>query len=138
MSTVKMDLQPTHVDFSGYSETKKLTYKVKLDFFAEIDPDESKRSPSARGFDFVLRKKEAKDEYWPRLTKEKQKLHFLRTDFAKWVDEDEQDEKEDDGMADMGGMGGMPGMGMPGMEGMGGMPGMEGMGGMGGMGGIGE
>lgn len=31
----------------------------------------------------VLRKKEAKEEFWPRLLKEKGKVHFLRTDFDK-------------------------------------------------------
>jgi len=68
---------------------------------------------------------------------------FVKTDFGKWVDEDEQDgepvkpDEDMDPMGGMGGMGGMPGMGgmggMPGMGGMGGMPGMGGMGGMGGM-----
>lgn len=79
----------------------------------------------------MLRKKEAKEEYWPRLLKESKKMHFLKTDFDKWVDEDEQDEKpEDEGMG--GGMGGMPDMGA-----MGGMGGMGGMGADGGFGGIG-
>jgi len=132
-SNLKLDLQPTHLEFSGFSKTKKLNYKVKLDFFEEIDPKESKQNASSRGVDMVIRKKEAKEEFWPRLTKEKQKLHFLRTDFDKWVDEDEQDEKEEDPYADMGGMGGMPGMGGMGMEGMGGMGGMGDMGGMGGI-----
>lgn len=77
----------------------------------------------------TLVKADLNTEYWPRLSKDK-KVSFIKTDFSKWVDEDEQDgevlEKEDDDM----GMGGMPGM--PGMGGMGGMPGMEGLGGMGG------
>jgi hypothetical protein len=75
------------------------------------------------------------------LTKEKIRNAFIKTDFSKWVDEDEQDGAaaepdtgDDDMMSAMGGMGGMPGMGgmggMPGMGGMGGMPGMGGMGGM--------
>ena len=127
--TLKLDIQPTHIDFSGYSKSKKLNYKVKLDFFAEIDPAETKSKASARGVDLIVRKKEAKEEFWPRLTKEKQKLHFLRTDFDKWVDEDEQDEKEEDPYADYMGGGGMPGM--PGMGGMGDMGGMGGMGGIG-------
>lgn len=83
----------------------------------------------------TLVKADLNTEYWPRLSKDK-KVAFIKTDFSKWVDEDEQDgevpEKEDDDMG-MGGMPGMPGMG--GMGGMGGMPGMEGLGGMGGMGG---
>ena len=105
---VKIDLQPTHVEFTGHSETKKTTYHVKLDFFSEIDVAESKSHHSARDVSFVLQKKEAKEEYWPRLTKDSQKLHFLKTDFDKWVDEDEQDAvNEEDPMAGLGGMGGM-------------------------------
>ena len=81
----------------------------------------------------IIRKKEKKAEYWTRLTKEKVKSSFIKTDFSKWVDEDEQDgeaAKDDD--FDMGGM-----PGMPGMNPMGGMPGNMGnmnmgMGGMGG------
>lgn len=42
-------------------------------------------------------------------------MHFLKTDFDKWVDEDEQDGAVDDdptgGMGDMGGMGGLGGDG---------------------------
>lgn len=87
---------------------------------------------------YVLRKKTPKAEFWPRLTKEKVKNAFIKTDFDKWVDEDEQDgvaveEEDGDPMGGMGGMGGMPGMG-----GMGGMPGMGGIPGMGGMGGLPE
>jgi len=31
----------------------------------------------------VLQKKELSEEYWPRLLKEKAKMHFLKTDFNK-------------------------------------------------------
>lgn len=31
----------------------------------------------------MLRKKEEKEEYWPRLLKESKKVHFLKTDFDK-------------------------------------------------------
>lgn len=59
-------------------------------------------------------KKDKQYEYWPRLTKEKVKNAFLKTDFSKWVDEDEQDGAPvEDPELDMGGgMGG--GMGGPG------------------------
>lgn len=109
---------------------------------------ESAKNLTSRSLSLLLRKKEKKAEFWPRLTKEKVRTQFIKTDFSKWVDEDEQDgdvPAVDDEMEGMGGMGGMPGMGgmggMPGMGGMGGMPGMGGMGGMpgmpGGMGGMG-
>ena len=85
---------------------------------------------------FRLRKKELKEEYWPRLIKETKRVHYLKTDFDKvsqdtfdhtkssrlrtdriqWVDEDEQDGAPDDDALG-GGMGGMPGMGGMGEDG---------------------
>jgi len=32
---------------------------------------------------FQLRKKELKEEYWPRLLKESKRVHYLKTDFDK-------------------------------------------------------
>lgn len=80
---IKLDIQPTHLEFTGYSQTKKATYHVKLDFFAEIEPKESKINHTARDIEMVLRKKELNEEYWPRLLKDKAKVHFLKTDFNK-------------------------------------------------------
>ena len=116
------------------SRTESKDYEFQLEFFEEVDPEQSRKSLTSRHLALVLRKKEKKAEYWPRLSKQKVKSTFVKTDFSKWVDEDEQDGEpvqEDDadmmggGMPGMGGMGGMPGLG-----GMGGMPGMGGMGGM--------
>ena len=52
-----------------------------------------------------LRKKELKEEYWPRLLKEPKKVQFLKTDFDKWVDEDEQNEAPEEDFSNFGGMG---------------------------------
>ncbi|KAL9602481.1 MAG: hypothetical protein Q9219_001773 [cf. Caloplaca sp. 3 TL-2023] len=123
---IDLDLKPNSLTFSGTSETKKTTYHVELEFFAEIDVENSKTHHTSRDVLFVLRKKELKEDYWPRLLKENKKMHFLKTDFDKWVDEDEQEGAPVDDM--MGGMGGMPDMGA--------MGGMGGMGGDGGFGGI--
>lgn len=80
---VKLDIKPTYLDFSGYSETKKATYAVKLEFYKEIDVAESKTNHSQRCVEFVLQKKDLEEEYWPRLLKDKAKMHFLKTDFDK-------------------------------------------------------
>lgn len=80
---MKLDLKPTGLNFTGTSDTKKTTYHLELEFFAEIDVDESKVNHTARDIELVLRKKELKEEYWPRLLKEKAKVHFLKTDFDK-------------------------------------------------------
>jgi len=118
-SNLKLDLKPTGLTFTGHSDTLKRTYHVELEFYAEIDPAESRINHTARDVEMKLRKKELNDAYWPRLLKEAKKVHFLKTDFDKWVDEDEQNEVAEDDFSQFGGMGG----------GMGGMPGMGGMGG---------
>lgn len=66
---------------------------------------------STRSLYLTIFKKERQSEYWPRLTKEKVKNAFLKTDFSKWVDEDEQDGVIAEESSDMGGMGEMGGMG---------------------------
>lgn len=78
---IKLDIQPQSLSFSGYSESKKADYAVTLEFFAEIDPSASKIHHSPRAVELVLQKKELKAEYWDRLLKDKQKVHFLKTDF---------------------------------------------------------
>ncbi|KIY64625.1 HSP20-like chaperone [Cylindrobasidium torrendii FP15055 ss-10] len=103
-------------------------YAFDLDFFAEIDPEKSSKRLNTRDLALILRKKDLKEEYWPRLTKEKVRNAFIKTDFSKWADEDEQDETakpSEDDFDPMGGAGGMP-PGMANMMGGGGMPGMGG------------
>ncbi|KAK4241050.1 HSP20-like chaperone [Achaetomium macrosporum] len=110
-SNLKLDLKPTGLTFTGHSDTLKKTYHVELEFYAEIDPAASKVNHTARDVEMKLRKKELNEAYWPRLLKDTKKAHFLKTDFDKWVDEDEQNEAADDDFANFGGMGGLPGMG---------------------------
>ena len=55
---------------------------------------ESKRTLNGKNLSVVLLKTEAKEDYWPRLTKEKLKLNYVKTDFGKWKDQDEQEEEE--------------------------------------------
>jgi prostaglandin-E synthase len=58
----------------------------------------SKFSIGQRSVEFSLRKKES-GPFWDRLLKEKTKLHWIKTDFNRWKDEDEmeEDEKDEDG-----------------------------------------
>ncbi|CAI7592946.1 unnamed protein product [Penicillium glandicola] len=146
-----LSITEKNVSFKGASK-KGVTYSVSLDLFAEIDPENSKVNHTDRDVELVLRKKELKEEFWPRLLESKQKMHFLKTNFDKWVDEDEQDEAAEDDYANnfggFGGEGGDPSAGAGGLGNidfskLGGMPGMGGMGGMpdlsaltGGMGGM--
>lgn len=108
---LQLDLKPSALTFTGTSGTLKRKYHLELEFYAEIDVQASKINHTAKHVEIKLQKKELKEEYWPRLLKEAKRLHFLKTDFDKWVDEDEQNEAPEDDFSQFGGMGGMPGMG---------------------------
>lgn len=101
----KLDLKPTGLTFSGHSDTLKKTYQLELEFYAEIDEKATKVNHTGKNVELKLQKKELNEAYWPRLLKEAKKVHFLRTDFDKWVDEDEQNEAPDEDMSQFGGMG---------------------------------
>ena len=81
--SLQLDLKPTGLTFTGTSDSKKTTYHLDMQFYAEVDVENSKTNHSPRDIEIVLRKKELKEEYWPRLLKESAKVHYLKTDFDK-------------------------------------------------------
>ncbi|KPM39341.1 hypothetical protein AK830_g7239 [Neonectria ditissima] len=112
---IKLDIKPTAVTFTGTSSSLKKTFHVELELWGEIDPEHSHTNHTGKNVELKLQKKELKEEYWPRLLKEAKRVHFLKTDFDKWVDEDDQNEAADEDFSQFGnqpgaGMGGMPGM----------------------------
>lgn len=125
---VKTNLTPSSLSFSGISGGN--SYAFTLDFVGKINVEESKEHISDRVIAFILSKEEKEAAWWPKLVAVKP--FYLKIDFGKWKDEDEEDEDDS-----AGGMpGGMDFSSM--MGGGGGMPGgmdlnsmMKGMGGMG-------
>ncbi|CAD6991607.1 uncharacterized protein CG16817 [Ceratitis capitata] len=72
--------------------TKK--YDVTLNFLNPVDPEKVTSKNIGRCLEFTIYKKE-KGPYWPSLTNDKIKLHFLKANFAKWKNEsDDEDEEE--------------------------------------------
>ncbi|KAG9057074.1 hypothetical protein FS842_008645 [Serendipita sp. 407] len=116
-STLQYDLSATGLKFKAKAgnEGKGLQekeYEFSIEFYDEVDPEQSSKRLSSRALDLILRKKTAKAEFWPKLYKGA-KLQFVKTNFSKWVDEDEQDETQaavEEDFDPMGGMGGMGGM----------------------------
>ncbi|KAJ1720153.1 p23 chaperone protein wos2, partial [Coemansia biformis] len=82
-------LSEKSIDYS--STTDKQAYAFQLDFFKPVMP-EVRKSPS--GFKVVLKIAKKEKEWWPRLTKERLLLNFLKTDFERWKDEDESDNED--------------------------------------------
>lgn len=110
----------------GLPENKN--YEVKVNFLKKINTDKVISKNSGRCYEFVISKADTNAEYWPSLTNDKKKPHWLKVDFNKWKDEGTDDEEEAGG-------GGAPGMdsGMGNFNDL-----MSSMGGMGGMGGEGD
>ncbi|KAJ4727666.1 HSP20-like chaperone [Melia azedarach] len=139
----KVNLEPEGVfTFSASAGAENHVYELKLELFDKVNVEESKINIGVRSIFCILEK--AEKGWWKRLLRGEGKTpHYIKVDWDKWVDEDEDNGGGDLDLGGMdfsnfGGMGGMEGLGgMGGMEGLGGMGGMGGMGGLGGMGGMG-
>ncbi|CAO1409171.1 unnamed protein product [Diamesa serratosioi] len=97
--------------FKAVGLPEKKNYEVTINFFSKINQEKVESKNCGRCFEFVIAKADTKGSYWPSLTTDKKKPHWLKVDFNKWKDEDELDEEEgmggfNDLMASMGGMGG--------------------------------
>ena len=75
--------------FRGTDNTR--SYGFSLDLYEEVVKEESKFSLAARNI-FLNIKKKTKGAYWPRLTKNAQKLNWLQVDWTHYIDEDEEEE----------------------------------------------
>ncbi|KAL7414464.1 HSP20-like chaperone [Mrakia frigida] len=59
------------------------TYAFTLPLYAPIVADLTKKSLTTRHLQLILRKKDAQEAFWPRITKEKGRNQWIKTDFAK-------------------------------------------------------
>jgi len=102
--------------FHGKGGAGNTEHEVLMEFNKEIDPDTSKYQVTGREIIFVIMKKEESYGFWPRLFKDSKKVHYLKTDFNKWRDEDDSEVEEhedfnlDQMMSSMGGLQGSGGM----------------------------
>ncbi|KAK7478948.1 hypothetical protein BaRGS_00029815 [Batillaria attramentaria] len=98
----KHELKGNTFYFRGKGGTDNTDHEVTLELYGDIDPE----------IFFTLIKKDQNASYWPRLTKESKKFHFIKTDFNRWRDEDDSDQEEkedfnlDEMMNSMGGLNG--------------------------------
>ncbi|KAF5308767.1 hypothetical protein FQR65_LT05999 [Abscondita terminalis] len=101
--------------FKGIGGVEKRLYEVEIPLYKEIDVDKSKSFNQGRCIEFILQKANTTEPYWPSLTSDKKKHHWLKCDFNKWHDEDDSGDEGVDGMGggdfeemmkQMGGLGG--------------------------------
>jgi cytosolic prostaglandin-E synthase len=129
-----VDLTATELKLTCKKDGKDIN--VDITFFKSINVGESKYNQN-RLIDFYIKKEE--DESWPRLCDTNTKRPWLKVDWSKWVDSDDEGEPASFDQSGMGGMdmasmmGGMGG-GAGGMDMASMMANMQNMGGaMGGM-----
>ena len=89
-------LDDGRVDFTAEagSEGDRHRYAIHLELYDKVNAKDSKISIGARHA-IVVVMKPAAGPHWPRLLKAPGKPAFLKTDFAKWKDEDEETEASD-------------------------------------------
>eukprot|EP00898_Chlorokybus_atmophyticus_P008135 jgi/Chlat1/8322/Chrsp8S08101 len=98
--------------FKGRGGTDNQDYELSVELKKQIDPEKSQWAVHTRGIVFVLAKKEP--GYWEGLLPPGEKAAWLKVDWDKWVDEDEEESATSpnfEGMdfsslGDFGGMGG--------------------------------
>ena len=103
----KVTIEPTFFELTASSQAhvgdaQPHNYKLHIDFYKDIVPEKTlHKVANGRHFFLKVFKKDLGIEYWPRLTKEKIKYGYIKTDFNKWVDEDEQDGDSSNDASDM-------------------------------------
>ena len=85
----------------------KNNYSFEIELYDEIDKENSKYTLDARNI-FLKLKKKTEGPYWPRLTSDKVKYHWIEVDWAYFTEEDEEEDAKEpqfDGQnfGDMGG-----------------------------------
>jgi len=87
---VKLNLKPEgHFNFSAKG-SDDLPYEFDLELFDAVNVEESKAAVAPRTICYLIKKAESK--WWPRLLKKEGKAPvFLKVDWDKWQDEDDED-----------------------------------------------
>jgi len=81
-----------HLHFSGKSKNDGRRYHVDLDLYEAVVLEETKWKVTDLHVQFNISKKDKEASYWPRLTKQNQKLKWISCDWNKWIDEDDEAE----------------------------------------------
>ncbi|CEP11024.1 hypothetical protein [Parasitella parasitica] len=94
----KIDLTEKKLTFTGTGEKEQNEYAFDIEFYKDVDVEKSKKHLTARNLTMAVYKKE--EAWWPKL-QTGNKLNFVKVDFQKWKDEDDEDIQENDPMGTM-------------------------------------
>ncbi|VVC32651.1 Hypothetical protein CINCED_3A008942 [Cinara cedri] len=91
--TPNIKIEPEQIVFHGVAGLQQKVYELTIPLYAAVEPENSKTSIGGRYIEIVLQKPPSDTKYWPYLTKEKKKYHWLKVDFKKWKDEDDSEDE---------------------------------------------
>ncbi|XP_072936034.1 cytosolic Prostaglandin E synthase-like [Epargyreus clarus] len=77
------------VSFKGICAPGQKLHQVEIPLYAEVDPEKSTQVNKGRLIEVVLQKEKTDEAFWPSLTSDKKKHHWLKVDFNRWQDEEE-------------------------------------------------
>ncbi|XP_039145494.1 co-chaperone protein p23-1-like [Dioscorea cayenensis subsp. rotundata] len=87
---VKLSLQPNgQFHFSATTGAENVPYEIDFELYDKVNVEESKAAVGLRNICYLVKKAESK--WWSRLLKkEGRPPAFLKVDWDKWIDEDEE------------------------------------------------
>lgn len=89
---VKVEFTEDSLTFTATNKGAK--YSNQIDFFKNINTEDSGYQVKGRSIDCLIYKQDLKDiAFWPRLCKEKKKVFWLSVDFNRWRDEDDSEDE---------------------------------------------
>ncbi|KAG6516633.1 hypothetical protein ZIOFF_027102 [Zingiber officinale] len=97
---VKVNLEPDGIfNFSATAGVSNNFYELKLELFDKVNKEESKINIGVRSIFCVIEK--AEQQWWKKLLRGEGKTpHYVKVDWDKWVDEDDDGQPD----LDLGGM----------------------------------
>uniref|UniRef100_A0AC34FMD9 CS domain-containing protein n=1 Tax=Panagrolaimus sp. ES5 TaxID=591445 RepID=A0AC34FMD9_9BILA len=89
VTLLKVEGNKFHITGSNKEGVK---YDADLELYDDLKGADIRRIPTARHVELIIPKE--KEEWWPRLLKTTSKVQWIKVDFNKWVDEDEENEAQ--------------------------------------------
>ena len=88
--TPTIEIKGKKMKYEGTDGTKNYSFDIEL--YDEIDTENSKYTLDTRNI-FLNLKKKKEGAYWPRLTSEKVKYHWIEIDWNYFVDDEDEEEE---------------------------------------------
>ncbi|CAG4957670.1 unnamed protein product [Parnassius apollo] len=85
--------------FKGVNVRDNKVYEVSIPLHSDVIPEKSNFVNKGRCIEIVLQKENTSSRFWPSLLCDGKKPHYLKIDFNKWRDEDDEEVEESGGDA---------------------------------------